>query len=320
MIPLDSSIPTVLLIWFQTIADAIPTRARTTVVELVFGCMLTGRGHVTQAIAAITPRRGWRAYFRMIETGGFSWLDIVHALCRIVRDSFVRQDCCVMALDDTLLLRSSKKAPGAARRFDHAGKPNRPRHVLAQNLVSLSTVIGPPGRRRSLPLVSRLSDDGLDGGKLTTAKILIGAVLHQLRPDILLVDAWFMRARLVLWAVARGITVVGQARLDTALFLRPRPRRGRPAKYGMRFDRDKLALLSRSASASTTMCRSASAASGSGPASSAVWRSAPSGSRCASRGVGPRTGCCCRPIRPCRRRRSSGSMPTAGQLSPCSTA
>ena len=94
-------------------------------------------------------------------------------------------------------------------------------------------------------MASRLSDDSLDGGKLTTAKILIGAVLHQLRPDILLVDAWFMRARLVLWAVARGITVVGQARLDTALFLRPRLRRGRgrPAKYGMRFDRDKLALL-----------------------------------------------------------------------------
>ena len=124
MIPLDGSIPTVLLIWFQAIADAIPTRARTTVMELVFGCMLTGRGHVTQAISAITPRRGWRAYFRMIETDGFSWLDIVHALCRIVRDSFVQQDCCVMALDDTLLLRSSKKAPGAARRFDHAGKPN----------------------------------------------------------------------------------------------------------------------------------------------------------------------------------------------------
>src|SRR4051794_2468813 len=169
--------------------------------------------------------------------------------------------------------------------------PGNRTHVLAQNLVSLSTVIGAAAEPSpGLPSVR------LDGGKLT--KILIGAVLHQLRPDILLVDAWFMRARLVLWAVARGITVVGQARLDTALFLRPRPRRGRPAKYGMRFDRDKLTLLSRSASASTTMCRSASAASGSGPAFSAVWRSAPSGSRCASRGVGPRTGCCCRPIRP----------------------
>jgi hypothetical protein len=106
MIPLDGSIPTVLLIWFRTIADAVPTRACTTVMELIFGCMPTG--HVTQAVSAITPRLGWRACFR------------------IVRDSFVRQDCCVMALDDTLLLRNSKKAPGAARRFDHAGKPNRP--------------------------------------------------------------------------------------------------------------------------------------------------------------------------------------------------
>src|SRR4051795_2633606 len=116
--------------------------------------------------------------------------------------------------------------------------PGNRTHVLAQNLVSLSTVIGAAAEPSpGLPSVR------LDGGKL--AKILIGAVLHQLRPDILLVDAWFMRARLVLWAVARGITVVGQARLDTALFLRPRPRRGRgrPAKYGMRFDRDKLALL-----------------------------------------------------------------------------
>src|SRR3954466_4106085 len=95
--------------------------------------------------------------------------------------------------------------------------PGNRTHVLAH--VSLSTVIGAAAEPSpGLPTVR------LDGGKL--AKILIGAVLHQLRPNILLVDAWFMRARLVLWAMARGITVVGQARLDTALFLRPR--RGRP--------------------------------------------------------------------------------------------
>src|SRR3954447_1976740 len=73
--------------------------------------------------------------------------------------------------------------------------PGNRTHVLAQNLVSLSTVIGAAAEPSpGLPSVR------LDGGKL--AKILIGAVLHQLRPDILLVDAWFMRARLVLWAVA----------------------------------------------------------------------------------------------------------------------
>src|SRR3954447_15142622 len=65
--------------------------------------------------------------------------------------------------------------------------PGNRTHVLAQNLVSLSTVIGAAAEPSpGLPSVR------LDGGKL--AKILIGAVLHQLRPDILLVDAWFMRA------------------------------------------------------------------------------------------------------------------------------
>jgi hypothetical protein len=39
---LDDSIPSALLLWFQTIASANPIRARTTVMELVFGCMLTG--------------------------------------------------------------------------------------------------------------------------------------------------------------------------------------------------------------------------------------------------------------------------------------
>jgi hypothetical protein len=57
---LDGSIPAALLFWFQTIASANPIRARTIVMELVFGCMLTGRGHVTQAISTISPRRGWR--------------------------------------------------------------------------------------------------------------------------------------------------------------------------------------------------------------------------------------------------------------------
>src|SRR3954462_15917673 len=111
----------------------------------------------------------------MIETGGFSWLDIVRALCRIVRDSFVQQDCCVMALDDTLLLRRSKKAPGAARWFDHAAKPNpcpgaEPRLALHGHRAAGAAAEPSPG----------LQSVRLDGGKL--ARILIGAVLHQLRP------------------------------------------------------------------------------------------------------------------------------------------
>jgi len=40
---LDGSISAILLFCFQTLASANPIRARTTVIELVFGCMLTGR-------------------------------------------------------------------------------------------------------------------------------------------------------------------------------------------------------------------------------------------------------------------------------------
>jgi hypothetical protein len=35
---------------------------------LVFGCMLTGRGHVTQALSTISPRRGWRV-IRTLRSG-----------------------------------------------------------------------------------------------------------------------------------------------------------------------------------------------------------------------------------------------------------
>ena len=39
---LDGSISAILLFWFQTLASANPIRARTPVMELVVGCMLTG--------------------------------------------------------------------------------------------------------------------------------------------------------------------------------------------------------------------------------------------------------------------------------------
>jgi hypothetical protein len=45
-------------LWFQTFASVNPIWARTTAMELVFGCMLTGPRHVTQAIATTSPIQG----------------------------------------------------------------------------------------------------------------------------------------------------------------------------------------------------------------------------------------------------------------------
>ena len=59
-----------------------------------------------------------------------------------------------------------------------------------------------------------------------------------------LLDAWFMRARLIEAAVADGHTVIGRVRRDLALYGVPRPprqrRRGRPRKYGPRMTRQRV--------------------------------------------------------------------------------
>src|SRR5206468_7110024 len=73
---------------------------------------------------------------------------------------------------------------------------------------------------------------------------LLGQRLGRAR---VLLDAWFMRARLIEAAVADGHTVIGRARRDLALYAVPRPprqrRRGRPRKYGPRMTPEKVEAL-----------------------------------------------------------------------------
>ena len=51
---------------------------------------------------------------------------------------------------------ASVNAPGAAVRFDHAAKRNRPAFLLCQGFVTLSAVVPCRDRPRSVPLVTGL--------------------------------------------------------------------------------------------------------------------------------------------------------------------
>src|SRR3954466_2973030 len=93
----------------------------------------------------------------------------------------------------------------------------------------------------------RLVRRGANRGKLARARFpprLLGGRLGRVR---LLLDAWFMRARLIEAALADGHTVIGRARRDLALYAVPRPprrrRRGRPRKYGPRMTPEKVEAL-----------------------------------------------------------------------------
>lgn len=251
-----SAFPTTLRTWLQEVVRSIPSRCVGTLLELLFGTMLTDRGMISQAILAIAPRRGWQAYYWFVEHAHFPWIGLVHALCDIVEREFPEARRFVI-IDDTIILRSSAKAPDAAVRFDHVKRANRPQHVLCQVLVTLSaSIVDFAGRFRAVPLLSfPVKADG-NPGKITMAKALLGAIANHFPSLLVVLDAWYMKRRLVLWAVDRAIAVIGQIRRDSALFRIPEPpakrKRGRPKKYGDRItsaDMDALPVTQKPTSA-----------------------------------------------------------------------
>ena len=99
----------------------------------------------------------------------------------------------------------------------------------------------------AVPLMLRLVRRGGNRGKLTSARFLLRLLGGRLGRVRLLLDAWFMRARLIEAAVADGHTVIGRVRRDLALYAVPRPPRrrrpGQPRKYGPRMTPERVAAL-----------------------------------------------------------------------------
>src|SRR3954471_3882434 len=103
----------------------------------------------------VENRLGWQAYHWMLERGRFRLLGLVAALCGIVRGETCGPRRFAI-IDDTLAPRCSAKAPGAAVRFDHARKPNRPTFLLCQAFVTLCAVVPCRDRPRAVPILTGL--------------------------------------------------------------------------------------------------------------------------------------------------------------------
>jgi hypothetical protein len=57
----EAGFPATLATWVEEIVRSTPEPARATLTELIIGAMLACGGHVTRAILALAPRRGWQA-------------------------------------------------------------------------------------------------------------------------------------------------------------------------------------------------------------------------------------------------------------------
>ena len=234
--------------WISFLLPAVPIRSRATFIELLCGCLVSPEGWVTRSIVAISRRKHWTTYYKLIERGSVRTVRLARALFRLVL-AVLPCDVLTLVLDDTLVPRSSASAPGCAYRHDHSRKTNRPPFLLAQCWVTVGvSVLGHGGANLVLPILSRLVPTTGNRNKLVIALALLRALAGVAdKPVRVLFDSWFMRARLVLPLLRRQIRVIGQARIDTALFLPPvaptTPRRGRKRIYGERLSAEAVAHL-----------------------------------------------------------------------------
>jgi DDE superfamily endonuclease len=240
------AVPPLLATLIGRLAAAVPGRARATFTELLIGAAVTRGGHVTDAILAVGLSRAWTTYYWLLERGRWSWLPVWQALLGVLEELFAPPVWHVV-VDDTVVERLSAGAPGSLIHHNRTAKPNRPRFLRGQGWLCLAAVVEQGWKVGAVPLMLRLVRRGTHRGKLRSARFLLRLLGDRLGRVRLLLDAWFMRARLIEAAVAGGHTVIGRVRRDLALYAVPRPprrrRRGRPRKYGERVTRAEMERL-----------------------------------------------------------------------------
>jgi DDE superfamily endonuclease len=230
-------VPPILATLVGRIAAAVPARARTTFLELLIGAAATKSGHVTDAILTSGLSRTWTTYYWFLERGRWSWLRIWEVLLGVLTTVFAPAVWHVI-VDDSVVERISRRAPGSLNHHNHNAKPNRPEFLRGQGWLCLAAVVERGFNVGAVPLMLRLVRRGTNRGKLRSARFLLRLLGQQLGQVRVLLDAWFMRGWLIRRTLADGHTVIGRVRRDLALYEVPRPprrrRRGRPRKYGAR--------------------------------------------------------------------------------------
>ena len=159
--------------WITHLLTAVPPRSRATFVELLCCCLISPEGWLTRAISAITRRKHWTTYYKLLERGSLRTQRLAHALFDVVAQALPIK-ILNLVIDDTLILRQSETAPGSMIRHDHAKKSNQMQFVQAQCWVTLGiSVLGGAGRKYVLPIVSRLVPVSGNRNKLTIALSLV---------------------------------------------------------------------------------------------------------------------------------------------------
>ncbi len=224
--------------WVTFLWQALPPKLQPTLLEMLFGAMISRKGHVTSAIMCIRTKLHWNSYYKAIERGRFFWLLLAKQWLALLMKLFAPNELLV-TIDDFITVRTSQKAPSVGLHHDHVKRSNRTRFLWGQLRVCLGIIFQKGSRCAAFPLLLRLMHSTGNTNKLTPARFLLKLLHKHVASNMLvkvLIDAWYMKGPLVLELIRMGAVVIGQARRDSALYLQPvtphKKQRGRPRKYG----------------------------------------------------------------------------------------
>jgi len=243
--------------WINFVIVQIPKRAVGTYVELLIGAVLSGTGHVTDALLEVGHLKHFTTYYKMLQQGQWSFVDVARQLVLLIVKYFPRNEW-NFVIDDFIVPRVSVKAPAVKYHYEHSQKPNRSKYIWGQQWISLGLAL-PWGKICAcIPILLRLHKKVGNTSKIKRAIMLIKLVLpwfnHQKNKLVIrvLVDCWYMKRTFILPMMELGIKAIGQVRKDTALFFEPEPKstnkRGRPKKYGKKItgnEFDKIPIITK---------------------------------------------------------------------------
>jgi hypothetical protein len=243
--------------WINCVIAPIPHRAVSTYVELLIGAVLSGTGHVTDAMLAVGHQKHFTTYYKMLSLGQWSWIAIANQLVRLIIKFFPRQEW-NLVIDDFIVPRVSDKAPGVKYHHEHSQKPNRPKYLWGQQWISLGLAL-PWGKICAcIPLLLRLHKKVGNTSKIKRAIMLVTLLLPWFKlPNAklvirVLVDCWYMKSTFILPLLELGVNAIGQVRKDTVLYFEPKPtlakQQGRPPKYGNKINKsewDKVPIITK---------------------------------------------------------------------------
>jgi hypothetical protein len=125
-----------LFYYITFLAQALPARSMKTFIELLIGCLLTQSGLVTSAWWILDMQNQWFSYHKWLETGKWSYLIVMRQWVKLFIRLFGQQKI-YLCIDNSIVLRASKKAPMSQFHHQHGNKPNLSQYVRRYPLSPL---------------------------------------------------------------------------------------------------------------------------------------------------------------------------------------